>query len=129
MNKLHKNDPTNSILRTNKTSRRNLIRERFLDSILTWEVNHPKGIEASQSFKNKEMTMKSIKKTMLPKQKTERVRYPKPLKPDEFLSVIQRHKWLESEKAGCDIGMESALNDWIFRFGKKTRIRSQNLTK
>ena len=96
---------------------------------MTWEVNHPKGIEASQSFKNKEMTMKSIKKTMLPKQKTERVRYPKPLKPDEFLSVIQRHKWLESEKAGCDIGMESALNDWIFRFGQKTRIRSQNLTK
>ena len=129
MNKLHKKNPTNSNLRTNKTSRRNLIRERFLDSILTWEVNNPKAIEASQSFKNKEMTMKSIKKTMLPKQKTERVRYPKPLKPDEFLSVIQRHKWLESEKAGCDIGMESALNDWIFRFGQKTRIRSQNLTK
>ena len=129
MNKLHKKDPTNSHLKTNKTSRRNLIRERFLDSILTWEVNHPKRIDASQSFKNKEMTMKSIKKTMLPKQKTERVRYPKPLKPDEFLSVIQRHKWLESEKAGCDIGMESALNDWIFRFGQKTRIRSQNLTK
>ena len=101
----------------------------MLASILTWKVNNHKGIEASQSFKNKEMTMKSIKKTMLPKQKKERVRYPKPLKPDEFLNVIQRHKWLESEKAGCDIGMESALNDWIFRYGRKTRIRSEILTK
>ena len=129
MNKLRNKNLIKNNLRTDKASRRNLIRERFLDSILTWEVNNPKAIEASQSFKNKEMTMKSIKKTMLPKQKTERVRYPKTLKPDEFLSVIQRHKWLESEKAGCDIGMESALNDWIFRFGQKTRIRSKNLTK
>jgi hypothetical protein len=33
----------------------------------------------------------------------------------EFLAEreeILRHKWLESEKAGCDIGFERALIDW-----------------
>lgn len=28
---------------------------------------------------------------------------------------ILRHKWLESEKAGRDIGFENALTDWIVR--------------
>lgn len=28
---------------------------------------------------------------------------------------ILRHKWIESEKAGRDIGFESALTDWIMR--------------
>lgn len=28
---------------------------------------------------------------------------------------IMRHKWLESEKAGCDIGFERALLDWIVK--------------
>src|SRR6516225_9286525 len=34
----------------------------------------------------------------------------------EFLAEreeILRHKWIESEKAGCDIGFERALMDWI----------------
>ena len=33
----------------------------------------------------------------------------------EFLAEreeILRHKWIESEKAGCDIGFERALLDW-----------------
>jgi hypothetical protein len=28
---------------------------------------------------------------------------------------ILRHKWIESEKAGHDIGFERALTDWIIR--------------
>ena len=28
---------------------------------------------------------------------------------------ILRHKWLESEKAGHDIGFERALTDWIVK--------------
>ena len=28
---------------------------------------------------------------------------------------ILRHKWIESEKANCDIGFERALMDWILR--------------
>ena len=36
----------------------------------------------------------------------------------EFLAEreeILRHKWLESEKAGTDIGFERALLDWILK--------------
>jgi len=35
----------------------------------------------------------------------------------EFLrerEEILKHKWLESEKAGYDIGFEKALLDWVF---------------
>jgi len=37
----------------------------------------------------------------------------------EFLAEreeILRHKWLESEKAGHDIGFERALLDWIVKY-------------
>jgi hypothetical protein len=29
------------------------------------------------------------------------------------LEEINRHKWIESEKAGHDIGFEQALMDWV----------------
>ena len=29
---------------------------------------------------------------------------------------ILRHKWIESEKAGYDIGFERALTDWIMNY-------------
>lgn len=31
------------------------------------------------------------------------------------LDEILKHKWIESEKAGKDIGFEKALMDWIFK--------------
>ena len=37
----------------------------------------------------------------------------------EFLAEreeILRHKWIESEKVGCDIGFERALMGWIVRY-------------
>jgi len=37
----------------------------------------------------------------------------------EFLAEreeILRHKWIESEKAGHDIGFERALIDWIVKY-------------
>ena len=37
----------------------------------------------------------------------------------EFLAEqaeILRHKWIESEKAGSDIGFERALMDWIVKY-------------
>ena len=48
----------------------------------------------------------------------------------EFLAErdeILRHKWLESEKAGRDIGFERALLDWIlnYREGWRNSRRSQ----
>ena len=50
----------------------------------------------------------------------------------EFLAEreeILRHKWLESEKAGCDIGFEQALTDWIVKHRsqwRRTRTTSQS---
>lgn len=31
---------------------------------------------------------------------------------------IQKHKWIESEKKGYDIGFEAALTDWIKKHRK-----------
>ena len=50
----------------------------------------------------------------------------------EFLAEreeILRHKWLESEKAGHDIGFEKALLDWIVKFRsswREKRLKSTN---
>src|ERR1041384_5591702 len=39
---------------------------------------------------------------------------------------ILRHKWIESEKAGYDIGFERALTDWIIKHrGKWRKARQQ----
>ena len=38
---------------------------------------------------------------------------------------ILRHKWLESEKAGYDIGFERALTDWIIKHRAKWRKSRQ----
>ena len=38
---------------------------------------------------------------------------------------ILRHKWIESEKAGADIGFERALTDWIVRHRSKWRKSRQ----
>lgn len=42
----------------------------------------------------------------------------------EFLAEreeILRHKWIESEKAGHDIGFERALLDWIVKYRSNWR--------
>jgi hypothetical protein len=44
----------------------------------------------------------------------------------EFLAEraeILRHKWIESEKAGKDIGFEKALLDWIVKHRSNWRDR------
>jgi hypothetical protein len=52
----------------------------------------------------------------------------------EFLAEreeILRHKWIESEKAGYDIGFEKALLDWVMRHRggwRQSRGRSSALT-
>jgi len=38
---------------------------------------------------------------------------------------ILKHKWLESEKAGYDIGFDRALTDWIFKHRAKWRRARQ----
>jgi hypothetical protein len=44
----------------------------------------------------------------------------------EFLAEraeILKHKWIESEKAGKDIGFEKALLDWIVKYRSNWRER------
>jgi Domain of unknown function (DUF4032) len=38
---------------------------------------------------------------------------------------ILKHKWIESEKAGRDIGFERALTDWIMKHRSKWRKSRQ----
>jgi hypothetical protein len=39
---------------------------------------------------------------------------------------ILRHKWIESEKAGRDIGFEQALTDWIIKHRANWRKTRQS---
>ena len=44
----------------------------------------------------------------------------------EFLAEraeVLKHKWIESEKAGRDIGFEKALLDWIVKYRSNWRER------
>jgi hypothetical protein len=53
----------------------------------------------------------------------------------EFLAEreeILKHKWIESEKAGTDIGFEKALLDWILKHRsnwREKRIREAKTEK
>jgi hypothetical protein len=50
----------------------------------------------------------------------------------EFLAEreeILRHKWIESEKAGHDIGFERALLDWIVKYRSGWRDERGRQTK
>ena len=38
----------------------------------------------------------------------------------------ERHKWIESEKAGHDIGFEKALLDWIVKYRSSWRNQRQH---
>jgi len=40
---------------------------------------------------------------------------------------ILRHKWIESEKAGRDIGFEQALTDWIVKHRANWRRTRQTV--
>lgn len=39
---------------------------------------------------------------------------------------ILKHKWIESEKAGYDIGFERALTDWIVKYRTNWRRGRQH---
>jgi hypothetical protein len=42
---------------------------------------------------------------------------------------IMKHKWIESQKAGHDIGFEQALTDWIIKHRSKWRKSRQAPTQ
>jgi hypothetical protein len=61
-------------------------------------------------------------------EKQERMTQEKSALYKEFLAEreeILRHKWIESEKAGYDIGFERALIDWVFRYRSAWREKRQ----
>ena len=50
----------------------------------------------------------------------------------EFLAEreeILKHKWIESEKAGADIGFEKALLDWIVKYRSSWRNKRMKEAK
>ena len=50
----------------------------------------------------------------------------------EFLAEreeILKHKWIESEKVGADIGFEKALLDWIVKYRSSWRNKRMKETK
>lgn len=40
------------------------------------------------------------------------------LKDKRVIDEINRHLWIESEKAGYDIGFERAADDWLKKYAK-----------
>ncbi|MCK5581060.1 MAG: hypothetical protein KAJ18_07275 [Candidatus Omnitrophica bacterium] len=40
------------------------------------------------------------------------------LKDKRVVAEIERHLWIESEKAGTDVGFEAAKEDWLENFSK-----------
>ena len=43
------------------------------------------------------------------------------LKDEVALSEIRKHKWIESEKLGCEMGFATAAFDWINKYGSGWR--------
>ena len=66
-------------------------------------------------------------------------KYAELLKNKEVIEEINRHKWIESQKAGRDIGFEKATEDWLKRFANawlqyhavkpKGEIKKENSSK
>ena len=43
------------------------------------------------------------------------------LKDKRVMKEIEKHKWIESEKANRDIGFDSAARDWLDRYSDAWR--------
>jgi len=61
--------------------------------------------QKARQGRNKERRMKTM-------QKKEFLEIP------EVVEEIKRHCWIESEKAGFDVGFDSAAEDWISRYSQ-----------
>ena len=48
------------------------------------------------------------------------------LKDKDILNEVNKHKWIESEKAGRDIGFEHASYDWISTHSQKYLAKRPN---
>ena len=50
------------------------------------------------------------------------------LQDNDIIREINSYKWIESEKAGYDIGFERASREWISTYSEKYFIRHPNKT-
>ena len=115
-------------LMQNPTARKLFIRNAMLHSLLTWgSLNPPSSLNGFPAG----FIEKPIKKPMRFKKPfrnnhvlAEKETFPRAITPDTFINLIQQHKWVESEKHGHDIGLESAIKDWIGRYGGNVRVRT-----
>jgi hypothetical protein len=116
------------MLMQNSTARKLFIRNSMFHSLLNWEaLDTPFSIHKFPTG----FAEKPIKKTMRFKKPlrnnqtlAEKETFPRSITPDTFIHLIQQHKWLESEKHGQDIGLETAIKDWVGRYGSKVRVRT-----
>jgi hypothetical protein len=51
------------------------------------------------------------------------------LRDERVKEEIGRHRWIESEKAGTDIGFDRAAEDWLNRFSDAWVKSNLNLKK
>lgn len=51
------------------------------------------------------------------------------LKDQKVIQEIERHKWIESEKAGFDIGFDKAAEDWLNRYSEQWMQKNLNFKK
>jgi len=51
------------------------------------------------------------------------------LKDERVVKEIERHKWIESEKAKKDIGFDEAAQDWLNRFSDTWKSNNVSQTK
>lgn len=73
-----------------------------------------------------------MKRTLLKSVKDEDVALHRSSVYNEFLAEreeIMKHKWLESEKVGHDIGYDQALLDWIMNHREKWRTARRRVSK
>jgi len=38
------------------------------------------------------------------------------------IEEIQKHRWLESERVGYDVGMQWAAEDWVYKYAEAFRM-------
>jgi hypothetical protein len=51
------------------------------------------------------------------------------LNDDRVIKEIERHKWLESEKAQKDIGYDQAAKDWLNNYSDAWKAKNGNQTR
>jgi len=109
-------------------TRRRFVRKSMFRSLLQWEATYP---ASSLNRFPSGFAENPIKKPMRFKKPirnnhafSDKETFPRAITPDSFINMIQQHKWFESEKLGQDIGLETAIKDWIGRYGSKVRVRT-----